>query len=84
MQTLKLKPVVRYIPTDRDHIQPNEPAFVHYVLNHPSPRVSNAPFSPVQTSRVIEVSILGDKITRFETENTVYLPIEDEDQNNRK
>lgn len=64
-ETIKIKPIVQYLPSNFNYIQKGKRAMVS-PLDHPGELVSNT--TMVITSPVVEV---GD--TWFETENTRYI-----------
>jgi hypothetical protein len=64
----KVKPVVRYKPTEADAIERGKRAALFNVLDHPSDLVSNTEGTMVGTSRVLYITEDG-----FETENTRYV-----------
>lgn len=64
-ETIKIKPIVQYLPSNFNFIQKGKRAFIK-PLDHPSALLINA--AEVITSPVIEVGS-----TWFETENTRYI-----------
>jgi hypothetical protein len=63
-ETLKIKPIVQYLPSNFNVIKKGKRAYI-FPIDHPSELVSNN--TMVMTSPVVEVGA-----TYFETENTLY------------
>ena len=64
-ETLKIKPIVQYLPSNFNVIKKGKRAYI-FPIDHPSGLVSND--TMVITSPVVEVGA-----TYFETENTRYI-----------